>query len=398
MVFTPSVYGGVIYLGRSCRSNQREKHMPRKNNTVTCTVKQYRMQRGWSQEELAEKIDVRRQAVYDIESGRYLPNTAVALRLARVFGCRVEDLFVEEDTTDAVTVDVINGEHGPSTRLALGKVRNRLVGFPLRGSESIPFGLHSADGLLASDGKTVKIFSSPDRLDKTVILMGCDPAFEILSRHVSRMAPDAHVHCRFASSHRAMDGLAQGLAHVAGTHLHNTGKEEANVLLAGEKLSGMTGKILGFSLLEEGLMVARGNPLGIRTVADLAQPMVRFVNRDKGAALRVLLDDQLEKAGVAPENINGYENIVTSHRDGAFRIACNVADAALGLKAVAEAYGLGFVPMTVARCDLVIPEDMVSHPSVKVLLDVLQSSSLKKEISTIPGYDGSITGNRIADL
>jgi putative molybdopterin biosynthesis protein len=376
----------------------RETPMARRDSTITCNVKQHRLSRGWSQEELAEKINIRRQAIYDIESGRYLPNTAIALRLARIFGRRVEDIFIEQAPADIQPVYVMDGEAGPSTRLALGRVRDRLVGIPLKGPESIPFGLRPADGLLTQDGKNAQILLPSDRLNKTIILMGCDPAFEILAQHVARVSPDARVLCRFASSHRALNGLAEGLTHVAGTHLHNTGKTESNVVIACQKLGGVRGSVLGFSLLEEGLMVARGNPLGIRTVADLAQPMVRFVNRETGAALRVLLDDHLRQAGVDVNAIHGYRNEVTSHREGAYRIACNVADAALGLRAIAEVFGLGFVPITAARCDLVIPGDMESHPTVKILMDVLQSSALHREIDVLPGYDGSVTGKMIAML
>ncbi|WP_319407883.1 substrate-binding domain-containing protein [uncultured Desulfosarcina sp.] len=372
--------------------------MARKDDAITCKVKEFRLGKGWSQQELADRIDVRRQAIYDIESGRYLPNTAIALRLARIFGCRVEELFVEHAPPETEPVHLVDDTGGSSTRLALGRVRNRLVGLPLQGAESIPFGLRSADGLLNPDKKSAYILSSSDRLEKTIILMGCDPAFDILGHHVTRLAPEARVHCRFASSHRALNGLAEGVTHVAGTHLHNTGKTETNVVVASQKLVGMRSRVMGFSLLEEGLMVARHNPLGIRSVADLAQPMVRFVNREQGAALRVLLDDQLQQAGIAGSAVEGYENEVTTHREGAYRIACNVADAALGLRAIAEAFNLSFVPITAARCDLVIPTDITSHPTVRILLDVLQSAALRREIDAIPGYEGSVTGTTIAVL
>jgi len=372
--------------------------MASKDDAVTCNLKQFRMQMGWSQQELAEKINLRRQAVYDIESGRYLPNTAIALRLARIFGCRVEELFVEQAPAEIQPVHIPDGQAAPRTRLALGRVRDRLIGLPLQGTESIPFGLRSADGLLTADPNRVQMLCPAQRLDQTIILMGCDPAFEILGHHVTRMVPRARVHCRFASSHRALDGLAEGFTHVAGTHLHNTGKLESNVVAASRKLAGIRGSVFGFSLLEEGLMVARGNPLGIRDVADLAQPMVRFVNRDPGAALRVLLDDHLQRAGIAPAAIHGYQNRVTSHREGAYRIACNVADAALGLRVIAEAYGLNFVPIAAARCDLVVPNDLLDHPTLKILLDVLQSASLRKEIDALPGYESAATGKTIAEL
>jgi len=368
-----------------------------KRDTITCNVKEFRLKKGWSQEELAERLGLRRQAVYDIESERYLPNTAIALQLARLFGCRVEDLFVEATPPEYTPVEVINDVVEPSTRLALGKVRNRVIGFPLKGRESVPFGLRAADGLLAPDRKSAQILLPADRLDKTIILMGCDPAFDILGQHVARLAPDAKVHCRFASSHCALDSLAQGLTHVAGTHLHNSGNAESNVEAVRQRINASS-RVFGFSMLEEGLMVGRGNPLGIRAVTDLAQPMVRFVNREPGAALRVLLDDQLKIAGIGPDAINGYGNEVFSHREGAFRIACNVADAALGLRAVAEMFDLGFVPITAARCDLVIPEDLLDHPTIRILLDALQSHRLRREMDSLPGYDSSVTGQLIAEL
>lgn len=365
---------------------------------ITCKVKEFRLKKGWSQEKLAANLDIRRQAIYDIESGRYLPNTAIALRLARLFSCRVEDLFVEQTLLDNEPVHVINGEDAHSTRLALGRVRDRLVGMPVGGTKSILFGLQPADGLLNPDKKSACLFSPPDRLDKTIFLMGCDPAFEILASHVTRLSPEARVHCHFAASHRALNKLAEGMTHLAGTHLHNKGKEESNVVVVRQKLKRTPCHILGFSIMEEGLMVAKGNPFAIRTVADLTRPGVRFVNRDTGAALRVLLDDCLQRAGIDNTAINGYLNEVMSHREGAYRIACNVADAALGIRAIAEMFGLGFVPITAARCDLVIPNDMIDHPTIKVLLDVLQSAHLRRELDAIAGCTSTATGNIIAEL
>ncbi len=374
------------------------KKMHGKQCAIQCKVKEFRMATGWSQEELAAKLDIRRQAVYDIESGRYLPNTAIALRLARLFGCRVEDLFVDPDPPGPEPVYIIDGEYTASSRLALGRVRDRLVGLPLMGPESIPFGLRSADGVVSPDKKSACLFAAPNQVNRSIILMGCDPALDILACHVNRRAPESRVHCHFASSHRALDKLAEGVTHLAGTHLHNEGNEESNVVVARQKLAGVSCYILGFSIMEEGLMVARGNPLRIRSVIDLARPMVRFVNREPGAALRVLLDTHLKRAGIKGVNITGYEIEVRSHREGAGRVACGATDAALGLRIIAEVFDLDFVPIAAVRCDLVVPKDVTDHPTVKVLLDVLQSAYLRQEIDAIPGYESGSTGVTIAEV
>jgi putative molybdopterin biosynthesis protein len=371
--------------------------MKQPDTTVKCNVKQYRMANGWSQQQLADMLNVRRQAIYDIENDRYMPNTAISLRLAKLFGCRVEDLFTEAEPENIQTVHLINGEKTPFARLALGRVRNRLVGIPLRGTMATHFGLVPADGLLDRQGEKARIFSS-QQIEKTIILMGCDPAFEILNHHISRLSPHSRIHCLFASSSKALASLADGMTHLAGTHFHNSGKKESNVEIASRKLGGMKAHIIGFSLLEEGLMVAKNNPLGIRSVADLAQPMVRFVNRDPGAALRTLVDDLLAREGIKGSDITGYHNEAASHREGAYQIACHVADAALGLRVIAEIYGLDFVSLTSVRCDLVIPDDMMNHPTVEVITDILQSSRLQNEINAIPGYESSATGRVIATL
>ncbi|SCY88438.1 substrate-binding domain-containing protein [Desulfoluna spongiiphila] len=363
---------------------------------IVCNLKTYRLGKGWTQDELAEKAGLRRQAIYDIESGRYLPNTAVALKLARLIGCRVEDLFVDQAPPETRRLDAIHGEAEPATRLALGRVRHRLVGLPMDGPASTAFGFCAADGLMARGTRSAEMLTSDEALGKTLILMGCDPAFGILGTHLSRKMPDARIHCRFASSTTALEGLHRGVTHLAGTHMHNTGEQEANLVMVDEKMKNTPCRVVGFSLMEEGLMVARGNPLGIRRASDLARPGVRFVNREPGAALRVLLDDHLERDGVPEGAVSGYRTEVTSHGEGAVRVICDVADAALGLKGVAEAWNLDFVSMAVARCDLVIPGDLEAHAGIRALLDLLQSPALRREIDSLPGYDSAVTGKMIA--
>ena len=363
---------------------------------ITCHVKRYRQAKGWSQTRLAQEIGVRRQAIYDIESGRYLPNTAVALRLASLFGCRVEDLFVEENLQKGD--EVIMVEESSSPRITAVKVRGRLVGFPLEGPGGMVHSMRSADAIMMEDGRRAELLCPPDYLEKKILLMGCDPAFDILAAHVARVAPDARVHSRFATSHQALQCLAQGVTHIAGTHLHNRGSQESNVQTASHMLSGTRGYVVGFSYMEEGLLVAKGNPLKIKGIKDLARSDVRFVNRNIGAALRVLLDDLLLAEGIPAAAVNGYENLVYSHTQGARAVEFHLADAALGLRVVASAFDMDFVPFHAVRCDLVIPWDMMEHATVKVLLDVLQSRAFHRELLAIPGYETSMTGKVIAEF
>jgi putative molybdopterin biosynthesis protein len=365
---------------------------------VICNLKTARKRKGLSQSELAERVGIKRQAIYDMETGRYLPNTGLALKMAKELGCKIEDIFaldepeVEKPVTLAEKTGIVN------SRVSVTRVRERLIAYPVDGKWLLSDGFQAADGLLSPDLSHVQLLRGNEHLEKKVLLLGCDPAFSILSAHASRWAADARVQCRFASSHLALERLAAGHAHIAGTHLHNPPTVESNVTFAQKVLAGAKAIVVAFSSFEEGLMVAPGNPHGIRSVVDLANDGIRFVNREPGAALRILLNDRLAEAGLTGECIRGYNNLVSGHNQGAQMVAFNVADAVLGLRAVAAAYGLDFVPMEAVRCDLVIPCDFLDLPAIKILLDVLQSRSLREDLSSLPGYESSCTGTVIGHV
>jgi len=365
---------------------------------MLCLLKSVRVRKKLSQSELAERVGIKRQAIYDMESGRYMPNTLTALRLARELECRVEDLFILESPENGQPVTLAEKADYTDGRVSVVRIRNRLIAYPMDGKWLHGDGFHAADGILSKEGATVQLLQAEESLKKNILILGCDPAFALLSSHVSRHASDIRVHCRFASSHAAVKALASGQAHVAGTHLHNSNASESNISLVENMLPGTKVMLFAFSMFEEGLMVAPGNPLNILTSSDLAKGAIRLVNREPGAALRVLLDDCLARAGVPTEAVIGYDHLVASHSQGAQMVAYNLADAALGLRAVAVGHGLDFVPIQAVRCDLVIPYDLLDLAAVKILLNVLQTQAMRKELSCIPGYDASCTGKLIGEV
>lgn len=365
---------------------------------ITCHVKTYRQAKGWSQAQLAEAVGVKRQAIYDIESGRYLPNTGVALRLARSLDCTVETLFNEETYGESKAVDIVGDREPGANRLLAASLRGKLTGVPITGKILFNSGLPAADALLEENGQNARVYCPADILDKTILLFGCDPAFSILGGHVARAFTGARVYCCFASSYASLQALSAGKAHVGGAHIHSTEDEEANVVLARKMLPGMSGKVIGFTRMNEGLMVARGNPHKIRSIDDLAQKNLTLVNRECGAALRLLLDEYLAKAGIPIAAVKGYGHEVNTHNQGAQWVAAGLADAALGLHVVAQLFNLDFIPIETVRCDLVIPDDLLNHPTIRVMLDVLQSRALREEIAGLPGYETTSIGNLIDTL
>lgn len=365
---------------------------------VVCNVKAIRRAKGLSQAELADLVGVRRQAIYDMESGRYTPNTAIALRLARELKCRVEDLFLIEKDGGEQPVTLAEHIDRPGARVSVVRINDRLVAYPQDGRWLLSEGFQSADGLLDGLGGSVRMLRDETRLGEKILLLGCDPAFSILHAHVTRHGGGAEILCRFASSRRAVEGLKAGCAHLAAAHLHNTGSEEANVLMAKSILKNSKAMVVGFSLFEEGLMLAPGNPFNLKSVADLAKDGLRFINREHGAAIRVLLDDQLQLHGIPADTIHGYQMATASHIEGAQAVAFGLADAALGLRAVAAAYRLDFLPIQFVRCDLIIGHEFLEHPAVKILLDILQTGALRKDLASLPGYEATMTGTVVGEV
>lgn len=219
---------------------------------VVCNLRSIRKAKGISQSELAARVGVKRQAVYDMETGRYLPNTALALRCAKELGCTVENLFALDESENERPVTLVERSGMVNTRVSVARVRDRLIAYPLDGKWLLSEGFQAADGLLSPDCSHVGLLQSGEQLEKKVLLLGCDPAFAILGAHISRCAAGASLHCRFASSHLALERLAAGHAHIAGTHLHNPPSVESNVTLAQKVLWGSRAMVIAFSFFEEG--------------------------------------------------------------------------------------------------------------------------------------------------
>jgi putative molybdopterin biosynthesis protein len=147
-------------------------------------------------------------------------------------------------------------------------------------------------------------------------------------------------------------------------------------------------KLIGFAHRTQGLIVAKGNPLRITGIADLARPGLRYVNRAEGTGTRVLLDELLATAGVAASAVTGYPRQEPSHTAVAQAVASDAADAGLGIEAAAREKGLGFVPLAQERYHLVCLKSELPTPQVQALLTELQSRDWQATLEELPGYSG----------
>ena len=193
----------------------------------------------------------------------------------------------------------------------------------------------------------------------------------------------------------SLDGLVnlrQGLCQISGAHLLDK-SGEYNAPFVRHLFPDRTMDLVTLAYRTQGLMLAPGNPKGVRSASDLAQTGLRFINRNPGSGTRLWLDRELERLGVPPEQIDGYEHVVNTHTECARAIAEGQADAALGLQASARQYNLDFIPLFEERYDLVLPREQ--EGALSPLLEHIQTAAFRRNLNTLTGYNTAHSGEQI---
>ncbi len=237
---------------------------------------------------------------------------------------------------------------------------------------------------------------SADRQDGVVRFVGShDLSVELLGRSLLERTPPVTFSLDFIGSLGGLMALARGEADVAGTHLWDELTGAYNVPFVQRVLPNRKVMLLNLVQRVQGLIVPAGNPQELRSIADLARPEVRFVNRQPGSGTRVWLDIQLRHEDVSPKDVFGYDQEESTHLGVARAVAEGRATAGVGISAAAAAYGLSFVPLGEERYDLVIPWEIWDTAALVALREVVTSSHFKDAILALGGYDVSLTGSEI---
>jgi putative molybdopterin biosynthesis protein len=362
---------------------------------------QYRQKRGFTAIKLAKEIGVSRQTIYAMETGTYVPNTVLALKLAQVLEVKVEDLFRLESVeapahTEAVELLPAEQEPQPGLPVQLCDVDNRLVAVL---PTPIAWSLPPADAVLIEAGKKpgkgrVQLFQEEKQFRRRLLIAGCDPGISVLLRHLQREGVEAVV--AYRNSSQSLNLLKQSLIHVAGSHLRDEATGESNLPAVRKQFPKGSVAVISYAIWQEGIVIARGNPKSIKGVADLARKDIAVVNRELGSGARFLLDSRLQKAHIAPRAVKGYQNIASGHLPAAWQVKNGQADCCLATKTAACVFGLDFIPLESERYDLVIHEQNLNHPGVQILLDTLGRTAFRRELEGLGGYDTRGAGDRLA--
>lgn len=358
--------------------------------SIESSVGKLRSQRGISVAALASQAGVSRQALYAIEAGTYVPNTAVSLRLAAALGTAVDQLFrLRNEEQPTAVVDLIESTEPvePGSALQVCRVGDRRVAI---WTAPVPAYLPAGNAVLRAVKSAHRAVVEPvadDTDEAQLVIAGCDPAMSLLAERLR--GSGVNVALANCSSMRALRLLRDGLVHVAGTHL-------ARKTPTGTAFRGGKAAVYTYATWEEGFVVAAGNPKKIRTAADLGNPRVRIVNRETGAGSRVLLDAELRRAGIAARAVKGYTTYAAGHLAAAWHVKSDLADCCVAPRAAARAFQLGFVPIVSERYDLVVPGSHTSDARIAILLETLNGQAFRKQLTLVAGYDTTQTGSRIS--
>lgn len=366
-------------------------------------LKQIRTRLGMSQQDLAKLAGVTRQTISGVESGQYAPSVAITLRLAKALGCQVEDLFwLEQDLATVEAVPAQTFPVGQRSRVSLARIGDRWVAYPLTGDRVFQTEMIPADGETAGtkqgDRIPVTLFEDPAKLRQTVVLAGWESALSLWARAAERWHPELRVRRILMNSTDALQSLIHGEAHIAGMRLYDPQTDEHNLPFIRRTLRGQSAVVIALGFFEEGLLTQPGNPKRLNTVTDLARPGVKIVNREPGSGSRLLLEHKLQEANVLFESVNGFGEIVLNYQEVAKAILAGEADAGISTAAIAEIFGLGFIPLHRSRYDLVILKPYLEEAPVQQLLSTLGHRKVLLQLQTLGGYDTRQTGEVVETI
>jgi putative molybdopterin biosynthesis protein len=291
-------------------------------------------------------------------------------------------------------------------RVRIGRVGGDLVATPLPRGAGVLTSLVRADGLLvvpagleghhAGEEVDVALLRGVGEIDRTILAVGShDLVLDLAASEIRAADPGATLASSNVGSLGGLVALRDGLCHVAGSHLLDPATGEYTLPYIDRVLPGRDVAVVRLVHREQGLIVAPGNPHGIAGIEDLARPGVRYVNRQRGAGTRVLLDHELGRRGIAAEAISGYTREEHTHLAVAAAVAAGRVDAGLGVLAAARAFGLDFVPVTREPYDLVLDAASLGDPVLAPLWALLDDPSFRTAVEDLGGYGTEEMGRRI---
>ncbi len=288
-------------------------------------------------------------------------------------------------------------------RVALGRVGGRMVATPIQRGAGVISSLVRADGLVTvprlSEGLEagaeveVELLRPEEEIERKIVAAGShDLVLDLLASRLRRVDPGLTLSSSNVGSLGGLVALSRGEAHLAGIHLLDEETGEYNAPFVRRYLAGRSVVTMRLVVRTQGLMVRRGNPLGIGSLDDLLHRRLSFVNRQRGSGTRILLDHKLRELGARPDGIAGYDREEYTHLGVAAAVAAGRADTGLGILSAARALKLDFIPLLDEQYDVVVPAEFYDGELLAPMLALIRSADFRAAVEALGGYDASSMG------
>ncbi len=297
--------------------------------------------------------------------------------------------------------------HKEYVRVKVGKVGDKMVAAPLARGAGAAMSLVRADGFCvieqnsegveAGEPVQVELYRDKAEVENTVVIIGShDLILDVAADMMPNLYPGMFVSSTHVGSMGGLMALKRKEAHLAPIHLLDEETGEYNLSYIRRLFgSGKIALIKGVGRTQ-GILVKKGNPLGIKGIEDL--PGCRYVNRQRGAGTRVLFDYKLKQLGIAPEQINGYEREAATHMAVAAAVGSDGADAGMGILSAAKAMDLDFIPVGPEEYDFAVPLEYLELPHIKAFIEILKMDEFHKRLDELGGYTYERAGERILNI
>jgi len=291
-------------------------------------------------------------------------------------------------------------------RVRLGSVGGQVVASPLPRGAGVLTSLVRADGLLlvpagveghhAGQEVSVQLLRRLPEIERTIVAIGShDLVLDLAATALRSSDPTLSLVSTNVGSLGGLVALRDGLCHLAGSHLLHPATGEYTLPYLDEMMGDRDLAVVRLVHRDQGLIIPSGNPRGVTGIADLASGELSYVNRQRGAGTRMLLDQELRRLGIDPVTVHGYEREEPTHLAVAAAVAAGRADCGLGILAAARAFGLDFVPMVQEPYDLVVEAASLTDPLLAPLWELLASAHFQASVRRLGGYGTEETGRRI---
>ena len=307
-----------------------------------------------------------------------------------------------------LTRPVVSGlKYEEFVRVRMGYVGDKLMASPLNRGSGVVSSFMKADGILevpqglegyeAGEEVTVRLLSPMEKLKNTVVVIGShDPLLDELGDMIHVADSSVFMSSSHVGSMGGIMAIRRGEAHAAGCHLLNTENGTYNISFVKKYFPKGGVKLIRCVGRQQGLMVAKGNPLNIQKFSDIACDGVRYVNRQKGSGTRILTDYLCKKENLDTAAIYGYDREELTHTSVAAQIVSGSADAGMGIYSAAKLYELDFIPICIEEYDLIIPDHAWDTPMVKEMIETMKSDAFKEKILALGGYTVENAGEIIS--